>query len=348
MRLLITIAHTFTETGPDWHQVVGSGRAPLPKIAALNAQIVALHRYFGPRRLARDARAGSIAGAEPNTLDIVIMTVRGANVLDQIGIDPSEYKVEYFDGPPLMLAFEAQRIMRERAGAYDFYGTMEDDLSVTDPAFFEKIGWFAAEFGPDKMLAPARYEISHTGTLAKMTIEPRLSGDTVKALRRAGLPATLSGRWHGREQTFHLPNNPHGGCYFLTDAQLRHWMAQPSFDDRDESWVDPLVSAATYAPGRVFGMYRAGEPDPWFLEIEHFGTFYASMAAQPGQRFGEPPLLALAENAGQGGAAPGGTINTVTAEAHALRHELESLKRSRTRLARAFLASCWNKLSGQG
>ena len=349
MRLLVIVAHYFkTETGPDWHHVVGSGRAPLAKIAALNAQIVALHRYFGPRHLARDGRVGSTAGAEPNTLDIVIMTVRGANLLDRIGIDPSEYTVEYFDGPPLMLAFEAQRIMRERAGGYDFYGYLEDDLSVTDPAFFDKIGWFAAEFGPDKMLAPARYEISHTGTLAKMTIEPRLSGDTVKALRRAGLPAALAGRWHGREQTFHLPNNPHSGCYFLTDAQLKHWMAQPSFYDCDASWVDPLVSAATYAPGRVFGMYRAGEPDPWFLEIEHFGTFYASMAAQPGQRFGEPPLLALAENAGQGGVAPGGTINMVTAEAHALRHELELLKRSRTRLAKAFLASCWNKLSGQG
>ena len=124
-------------------------------------------------------------------------------------------------------------------------------------------------------------------------------------------------------------------------------MAQPSFYDRDASWVDPLVSAATYAPGRVFGMYRAGEPDPWFLEIEHFGTFYASMAAQPGQRFGEPPLLALAENAGQGGAAPGSTVNMVTAEAHALRHELELLKRSRTRLAKAFWRSCWRKLTGK-
>ena len=227
-----------------------------------------------------------------------MMTVRGANVLDRIGIDPAEYRVEYFDGPPLMLAFEAQRIMRERAGGYDFYGYMEDDLSVTDPAFFDKIGWFAAEFGVDKMLVPARYEMSHTGTLAKMTIEPRLSGDTVKALRRAGLPAALSGRWHGREQTFQLPNNPHSGCYFLTDAQLKHWMAQPSFDDRDASWVDPLVSAATYAPGRVFGMYRAGEPDPWFLEIEHFGTFYASMAAKPG----ETVRRAAAAGAGRAGA----------------------------------------------
>lgn len=353
MRLLITIAHYFkTESGPDWHHVVGSGRAPLAKIAALNSQIVALHRYFGPRRLARDARAASVDVAERNTLDIVVMTVRGANVLDHIGIDPSEYAVEYFDGPPLMLAFEAQRIMRERAGAYDFYGYMEDDLSVTDPAFFDKLGWFAAQFGPDKMLVPARYEMSHTGTLAKLTIEPRLSGDTVKALRRTGLPPTLSGRWNGKEQSFHLPNNPHGGCYFLTDAQLKHWMAQPSFYDRDASWVDPLVSAATYAPGRVFGLYRPGEPDPWFLEIEHFGTFYASMAAQPRQTFGEPPLLALAENAmrqgGAGDAQPSGTINTVMAEALNMRHELESLKRSRTRLAKAFLVASWKKLSGQG
>jgi hypothetical protein len=246
-----------------------------------------------------------------------------------------------------MLAFEAQRIMRERAGGYDFYGYMEDDLSVTDPAFFDKIGWFTAAFGVDKMLAPARYEISHTGTMAKMTIEPRLSGDTGKALRRAGLPATLSGRWHDKEQTFHLPNNPHGGCYFLTDAQLRHWMAQPSFYDRDASWVDPLVSAATYAPGRVFGMYRAGEPDPWFLEIEHFGTFYASMAAHGGQKFGEPPLLALAENAGQGGPA-GSSVNMIVAEAHALRHELQSLKRSRTRLTKALIDAWWRKLTGRG
>jgi len=349
MRLLITIAHYFkTETGPDWHKVVGSGRAPLAKIAALNEQIVALHRHFGPRRLARDARASPVAAAAPNTLDIVVITVRGANVLDRIGIDPAEYKVEYFDGPPLMLAFEAQRIMRERAGAYDFYGYMEDDLSVTDPAFFDKIGWFASEFGIDKMLAPARYEMAHTGTLAKMTIEPRLSGDTVKALRRSGLPATLTGRWHDREQSFQLPNNPHGGCYFLTDAQLKHWMAQPSFYDRDASWVDPLVSAATYAPGRVFGMYRAGEPDPFFLEIEHFGTFYASMAAKPGERFGEPPLLALAEQVLSGGALAGGdTINKVIAEAHAMRHELQSLKGSRSRLAKAFLASCWRKLTGR-
>ena len=189
---------------PSWL----TGRAPLAKVAALNSQIVALHRYFGPRRLARDARASPIEGGETNTLDIVIMTVRGANVLDRIGIDSSEYTVEYFDGPPLMLAFEAQRIMRERAGGYDFYGYMEDDLSITDPAFFEKLGWFASQFGPEAMLVPARYEMSHTGTLAKMTIEPRLSGDIVKGLRRSGLPATLSGRWNGREQTFHLPNNP--------------------------------------------------------------------------------------------------------------------------------------------
>lgn len=346
MRLLITIAHYFkTETGPDWQRVVGSGRAPLAKIAALNAQIVALNRYFGSRRLARDERAAAMVAPKLTKLDIVIMTVRGANVLDHIGIDPPEYTVEYFDGPPLMLAFEAQRIMRERAGQYDFYGYMEDDLSVTDPEFFDKIGWFVEQFGPDKMLVPARYEMSHTGTLAKMTIEPRLSSETAGALRRPHAPEILSGDWHGQRQTFHLPNNPHGGCYFLTEGQLQHWMAQPSFYDRDASWVDPLVSAATYAPARLFSMYRAGEPNPWFLEIEHFGTFYASMSAQQGQTFGEPPLLALAENATSGdGIQSGSTINMVTAEAHAARHELQSLKGSRSRLVKAFFETFWRKL----
>ena len=50
---------------------------------------------------------------------------------------------------------------------------------------------------------------------------------------------------------------------------------------------------------------------------------------------------------GGGVTQPGGTINTVMAEALAMRHELESLKSSRTRLAKAFLEACWRKLTGR-
>ena len=354
MRALITIAHYFkSETHRDLRDAPGSGRAPLARIAALKSQIVALHRHFGPHRLTRDPRqAASFDALERHTLDIIIMTVRGANLLECIGIDPSVYSVEYFDGPPVMLAFEAQRLMRERAGAYDFYAYLEDDLTVTDPAFFEKIGWFVSSFGPEAMLLPLRYEMAHSGTPAKVAIEPRLSSDTLSSLRRSGLSPTLAGRWNGREQTFSLPHNPHAGCFILTDEQLKLWLRQSSFYDRNASWCDPLVSASTYAPGRVFGLYKPAEPDPWFLEIEHYGTFYSAPLAPAGQTFGEPPLLALAENAidiGEAAGAglvqpPGTTITTMLAEATNARRELETLKRSRSGLARAFAAATWRKL----
>jgi len=351
MRTLITIAHYFkSETHLDLHDAPGSGRAPLARIAGLNSQIVALHRHFGPLRLARDPRqAASFDAVARNTLDIVIMTVRGANLLEYVGIEPSVYRVEYFDGPPVMLAFEAQRIMRERAGTYDFYAYFEDDLTIADPAFFEKIGWFVSTFGPEAMLLPLRYEMAHSGTLAKVAIEPRLSSEMLSGFRRSGHSQTLSGRWNGREQTFNLPHNPHAGCFVLTDGQLKLWMCQPSFYDRDSSWCGPLESASTYAPGRFFGLYKPAQPNPWFLEIEHYGTFYSSPLAAAGQTFGEPPLLALAEaSINQGEAAllqpPGSSINTMMAEAANARRELEKLRLSRGGLAKAFVAATWRKL----
>src|SRR5580698_111901 len=112
LRILVTIAHYFkAEAGSDWSDTLGSGRAPLAKIAALNSEIVSLHRHFGSRRFVTNRISRAFDTATPHTLDIVIMTVRGANLLERIGIDPSTYSVEYFDGPPLMLGFEAQRIM---------------------------------------------------------------------------------------------------------------------------------------------------------------------------------------------------------------------------------------------
>ena len=141
MRLLITIAHYSKQTDPaanPWKW--GSLGAPLPRLAAFNAQLVALHRYFGPRRsslVADDPQGRSAENGD--VLDIVVMTARGANLLKWIGISSDTYSVEYFDGPPLLLPFEAQRIMRDRVGQYDLYAYLEDDLIIDDPAFMSKI-----------------------------------------------------------------------------------------------------------------------------------------------------------------------------------------------------------------
>jgi hypothetical protein len=194
--------------------------------------------------------------------------------------------------------------------------------------------------------------MAHSGTPAKVTIEPALSSKALASLHRSGLPPTLAGCWNGRQQTFGLPNNPHAGCFILTDEQLKLWMRQPSFYDREVHFHDPLVSASTYGPSRVFGLYKPAEPDPWFLEIEHYGTFYSAALKVSGEKFGEPPLLSFAETAlGEGGAGLAqpqeATINTMMAEAANARRELEALRRSRSGLAKALIAATWRKLVGR-
>jgi hypothetical protein len=258
MRLLVTIAHYFKLDGfAELHRSSGSGRSPFARTAALNEQIVALNKYYGSRCLSLHPDRPPPVAAGNDTLDIVIMTVRDANLLAWIGINPATYTVAYFDGAPRMLPFEAQRIMRERVGGYDLYAYFEDDLIIDDPAFFAKIAWFADNFGPNALLLPARYEFAHTGTPTKVAIDLRLSRMALAPFRRVPLPTVQRGSWYGREQTFRLPQNPHSGCFVITDMQLKLWMRQPSFYDRDASWISPLESASTYSPGKVFGLYMA-------------------------------------------------------------------------------------------
>ena len=69
MRLLVTIAHYFKpQPKPGWLGALGSGCDPLARVAALNSEIVSLHRYFGTR-LARDPTLKAQDMLEANTLD---------------------------------------------------------------------------------------------------------------------------------------------------------------------------------------------------------------------------------------------------------------------------------------
>jgi hypothetical protein len=192
--------------------------------------------------------------------------------------------------------------------------------------------------------------MASTGTPAKISLSVRLSRGQDVPFYQSRYAPVVNGLWNGTEQTFQIPNNPHAGCYVLTDQQLRLWTAQPSFYDRDASWIDPLVSGATYAPGKVYGLYMPAEPDPWFLQIEHFGTRLAMRLKQEGEVFGEPLLLALAE-AGGGGSdqilarigKTGDSLFERAAEAAQTREELRALKSSRSRLLKTLLATMLRK-----
>jgi len=92
----------------------------------------------------------------------------------------------------------------------------------------------------------------------------------------------------------------------VTGEQLAYWVKQPTFDDRDASWSGPIESATTLSTGKVFDIYKPVAPDPFFLEVQHWGTRYASQNPPDGRRYGEPPLLAIAQNALRAAVSAGG------------------------------------------
>ena len=76
--------------------------------------------------------------------------------------------------------------------------------------------------------------------------------------------------------TFGRPLNPHAGCFFLSRAQLEHWIAHPAFADRGAAFIGPLESAATLSVMRAFRIYKPVVDNAAFLEIEHQSTQFIS------------------------------------------------------------------------
>jgi hypothetical protein len=299
MRVLVVIPHYFGPSHPDNNlPAIGSYIEPLGRIAALNELIVGLHRHFGPRRHVFDGTSIAAEAEMPErVLDIVVLATRGNELLAELGLAPGTFETEYVECKPPYIAFHAQRVLRERLGRYDFYCFMEDDLVIHDPAFFDKLTWFQQSFGPKTLLMPVRYELPATGIPAKVVVDAELADGLYEPFRRPGQHQELEGVWNGRAQVFRLPTNPHSGSFFLTREQMEYWVKHPMFDDRNETWMGPIESAGTLSVGRVFDIYKPLRPDPFFLELHHFGTRYASKSPPDGRRYGEPPLLAIAQNA---------------------------------------------------
>lgn len=307
MRILVVIAHYFGQKAPGSPgPLIGSEIEPLSRIAGLNECIVALHRNFGrTSRTVGKVDLSNAAALRDRVIDIVIVTKSGNSLLAYIGIGPDHYRVEQVDDG-LRIPFHAQGVIRAARGRYDFYCVIEDDLVIRDPDFFAKLAWFQEHFGPKALLAPVRYEMSASGTLARVVIDPQLNEVQRGPFRRPGQRAEIGAQWRGQTQQFALPANPHAASYFLTGAQLDCWLAQPSFLDGDTSWIGPLESAMTLSVGKVFDIYKPTAPDPFFLSIEHYGARLAIKSADSGQVYGDPPLLEIARSVVRAATANGG------------------------------------------
>lgn len=290
MRLLVVIPH-FVSATANANSPYGSGAAALPRIVALGEQIQSLFAYFGAFRTPQWSHAVSVS--PENRVDIVIVTKKDASILDRVGVDDQHVTVEYCDCEPLMLQFEAQRVLRERFGDYDVYGVMEDDIAIRDPLFLDKIRWFSETFGETTLLQPHRYEISKRGVIRKVLLDPVMKPQALFA--KPGRPRQLHGNWRGFDIDFEMPGNPHSGCCFLTERQLEFWMAQPWFYDRKVNWIGPLESGATSSLARTFAVYRPIEARADFLEVEHFGVRLANMHMPPDELLQQSVIYSIAE-----------------------------------------------------
>ncbi len=147
---------------------------------------------------------------------------------------------------------------------------------------FVKLGWFNDQLGAGVLLQPNRYEVGPLGLVHKAYIDGDLADEVTAPFQDLAEAPEATGRLLGRTVTFRRAKNPHAGCFFLNERQMRAWAERPDFLDRDTSFVGPLESAATLGVMRAFRVYKTAPEDASFLEIEHHGTSFLGQLRRRG------------------------------------------------------------------
>ncbi|HWT09686.1 MAG TPA: hypothetical protein VN329_11005, partial [Roseomonas sp.] len=180
---------------------------------------------------------------------------------------------------PRRLGFAVHRLFAEARHSYDLFCYSEDDLSIADPGFVNRLRAFQDAFGWKRLLMPNRFEWNPAGPTLKTWVDGDLRPGVTEAWRDAlpdedFLQLPMPGR---APVVFRRALNPHSGFFALSAVQLAHWMRQKHFLDLDCSFISPLESAATLGVLKTFPIYKAHGPDAGFLEIQHIDNRFSSM-----------------------------------------------------------------------
>jgi hypothetical protein len=220
---------------------------------------------------------------------VVVCTTKGRHLLEQLPLPEGMYEHVATDAEPTALGYECHAALAERLGTWDYYCYLEDDLILHDPMFFLKQAWFNRNVGNIGMLQPCRYEVTAKGPFHRVYVDGELAPEVTAEYQDVSEAAVVQGRVLGMPVRFGRARNPHAGCFFLTQDQMRHFAGRPYFLDRSAAFVGPLESAATLGVMRTFRVYKPAAPFAPFLEIEHAGTAYASLigsVVKVGPQFG--------------------------------------------------------------
>jgi len=279
VRFLFAIPHYFASDGVGFHG--SSGPDPRPRQAALAGCIGALHGLFAGPAVETDwgKRRFLAANAPRHHVDVVVLTAGDSHALGGLRLSADLYQHREVHCEPLELGHAARGFLADRLGSYDWYGFLEDDLRLYDPWFFTKLAWFISEAGDDKVLLPNRFEMSVAWRTRKVYADGPLSSQQSGPWSNDRGPKTLTGRVLGRTISFRRASNPHAGCWFLTQAQMKRFAAAAHFMDKQSTFIGPLESAATLSLLRSFPIYKPALDCADFLEIEHQDDRFMRVAA---------------------------------------------------------------------
>jgi len=182
----------------------------------------------------------------------------------------------------MFLGYSCHEVLADNLGRYDYYCFLEDDIVVSDPLFFWKQAWFTRMVGDRAVLQPHRFETSDQLPRHKLYIDGPIRDPTIAPkFQDKHVRPRMQGRVLGVEIAFERVDNPHSGCFFLTEAQMRRWADQPYFLDRSAEFWGPLESAATLGVMRTFETYKPALENAGFLEVHHLDTRYLGRAVRP-------------------------------------------------------------------
>jgi len=279
MRILVVIPHYFAAS--DEKSVNRSLRpsARQDRKVCLMRTLQTLQFTFGGERFSLNhMKAMAKRARKGHQLDILVATAGAAHLLDEL---PPVYRALFrhvqTPSQPQYLGFAAHAILADHAGKYDYYCYVEDDIGITDSCFFSKRRLFDAQFGPEALLQPQRFEVGGRTGLRKLYVDYAMRPGRTEPYQDIADRPRLRFDYAGDEITVQRSTYPSAGSFFLNAQQLEIWRKSANFLDGDVSYLSPLDSAATLSVMKTFRIYKPSLDSAWFFEVEHLSPRWISL-----------------------------------------------------------------------
>ncbi|MBI2807062.1 MAG: calcium-binding protein [Planctomycetes bacterium] len=256
------------------------------RVEALTACLASLRLHFHDAHVCieqRTATARPTPAQGPVTVSVIVCTTGGQHALDRLPAEVRYFTHKNHDVEPELLGFTCHDVLRENLGQFDYYGFLEDDLTLVDPWFFQKLAWFNALAGDDKLLQPNRFEAGLGRLISKVYVDGALAERVTDMFQNIHDSPPLTLNALGQDVPFERTLNPHSGCFFLNARQMAHWVRQPHFNDRQSRFIGPLETTASLGIMRAFRVYKPAPACADFLEVQHHGTGYLDQLCAPEQ-----------------------------------------------------------------